>query len=168
MQLKKELKIKKRMQKKFNFVIINGPNLNMLGQREPHLYGKMTLSELMKYTNKKLAENTLNFLMPEVEWFQSNIEGEIIEKIQSIFQRKVDGVIINPGGYAHTSVAIMDALKILECPIVEVHITNTQSREEFRQRKLTAQAAESIMEGLGKDTYYLAILSQLLKKEDIS
>ena len=139
------------------FLIINGPNLNMLGKREASVYGLLTLEQIKDYTAQKLVNYDL-----QCEWFQSNIEGEIVTRIQQAVDEKWEAVIINPGAYSHTSVAILDALKILHCKIVEIHLTNTHSREAFRQERLTAKAAHIIMEGLGKDAYYLAILSQVL------
>ena len=139
--------------------IINGPNLNCLGRREPEVYGKLTLPQLIEYTEKELAGHQL-----ELEWYQTNIEGEIVSKIQSL--DNIDALIINPGGYSHTSVAIYDALKLLQCKIIEVHISNTHARDEFRNKKLTAKAANIVLEGLGRDSYLVAIYSQLLSGED--
>jgi 3-dehydroquinate dehydratase-2 len=140
------------------FLIINGPNLNMLSKREPEIYGQDTLETIVSYTAQKLeAENLI------LEWFQSNIEGEIVERIQQAFESAdYCSLIINPAGYTHTSVAIYDALKLIKCPIIEVHLTNTHKREEFRQSKLTSKSATAIMEGFGKNSYLLAIKSQLL------
>lgn len=138
------------------FLVINGPNLNMLGKREPHIYGTMSLEDIIRHTESKFAKNHVN-----IEWFQSNIEGEIIDRIQVAVNQEWDALIINPGGYSHTSVAIRDALTILSIPIIEIHLSNTQAREEFRAKKLTAQVAKSIMEGFGADSYYLAIYSQI-------
>lgn len=140
---------------KTKFLIINGPNLNKLGTREPEIYGSLTLSDIEKHTLHKLQNHQV-----QLEWFQSNIEGEIVEKIQQSIG-KYKALIINPAAYSHTSVAILDALKLLDFPIIEVHLSNTHKREEFRQIKLTAKASTAIMEGLGKDAYYLAVLSQL-------
>jgi 3-dehydroquinate dehydratase-2 len=139
------------------FLIINGPNLNMLGEREPEIYGNLSLAEIIQYTEKKLIQQNC-----ECIWFQSNIEGEIVSRIQELTKQDFNGLIINPGGYAHTSIAILDALQILKIPIIEVHLTNTHKREEFRQVKLTARASTIILEGLGKNAYLMAIQSQLL------
>lgn len=135
------------------FLIINGPNLNMLGKREPEVYGSTTLPDVISYTEKKLGNAKL-----KLDWFQSNVEGEIVSKIQELAAGGYKGLIINPGGYSHTSVAIHDALKILTIPILEVHLSNVHAREDFRQTLLTAKAAKGIMSGLGKDVYYLAAL----------
>lgn len=138
------------------FLIINGPNLNMLGMREPEIYGTDTLESVQKYTSEKLSAYKV-----ETEWFQSNVEGEIVNRIQTAVSQKYKAIIINPGGYAHTSVAIHDALKILKIPVIEVHLSHVYQREDFRQTLLTAKACLAIMSGLGKDAYWLAIMSQL-------
>ena len=129
----------------------------MLGKREPEIYGKHTLPEIIQYTEEKLFQQNC-----ECVWFQSNVEGEIVSRIQDLVKQDFNALIINPGGYAHTSVAILDALHILKIPIIEVHLSNTHKREEFRQVKLTARASMIIMEGLGKNAYLMAIQSQLL------
>ncbi len=141
-----------------NFLILNGPNLNLLGIREPEIYGSMTLTQIQERTELKVKE-----MYPDVslEWFQSNIEGELINKIHQAAAKNYNALIINPAAYSHTSVALLDALKILEIPIIEVHLSNTHKREEFRQVKLTAKAANIIMEGLGPDAYFVAICSQM-------
>lgn len=137
------------------FLIINGPNLNMLGKREPHVYGTLSLDEIKQFTDTKLKGKA------DLEWFQSNLEGEIVTKIQMASSSNFDALIINPGGYAHTSVAIHDALKILKIPIIEVHLSQVYQREDFRHTLLTAKAATAIMSGLGKQTYYVAVSSQI-------
>ena len=136
--------------------IINGPNLNMLGIREPHIYGEETLEDIEKYTKFRLDKNSLKV---QTQWFQSNIEGEIIENIHNIClkQEEYEALIINPAGYSHTSVAILDALKMLKIPIIEVHLSNVHAREDFRGQLLTAKAASMVLEGLGKQSYYMAI-----------
>lgn len=140
--------------------IINGPNLNFLGKRE-EVYGDLSLEQIRTYT-----ENKLSHLDVELNWYQSNIEGEIVEEIQTCVNKDFDGIVINPAAYSHTSVAIYDALKLLKCEIVEVHLTNVYSREDFRQRMLTAKAASKIMSGLGKDAYYLGVISIIDKEEE--
>jgi 3-dehydroquinate dehydratase-2 len=137
------------------FLIINGPNLNMLGQREPEVYGKDSLDDLIKHTESKILGQA------KLEWYQSNLEGELVTRIQKATSEGFIAVIINPGGYAHTSVAIHDALKILKIPVIEVHLSQVYKREEFRHTLLTAKAATAIMSGFGKQTYYIAINSQL-------
>ena len=143
-----------------NIQIINGPNLNLLGTREKEVYGSLTLEEIQLYTEKKLSGKDI-----KLNWWQSNSESEIIDKIQSLIDSEMNGIIINPAAYSHTSIAILDALKALSIPIVEVHLSNTYARENFRHQMLTAQAASIIMGGLGKDAYYYAALS-LVRKDN--
>jgi 3-dehydroquinate dehydratase-2 len=144
------------MNKTNKFLIINGPNLNLLGTREPEIYGSLTLDQIKSFT-----EESLNADNVQLEWFQSNVEGLIIDRIQQSLSQNFQALIINPGAYSHTSVAIYDALQILKIPIIEVHLSNTHRREEFRQTKLTAKASTIIMEGLGKLAYLTAVKSQL-------
>ena len=139
------------------FLIINGPNLNMLGTREPEIYGNMTLNQIKDFTQAEIKDKNC-----QLEWYQSNIEGEIVDRIQQASIQDFKALVINPGAYSHTSVAILDALKLLKIPIIEVHLSNTHLREEFRQVKLTAKSSTIIMEGLGKNSYLMAIFSQLL------
>lgn len=138
------------------FLVINGPNLNLLGTREPQVYGSDTLQDIQTYTQARLANEKV-----ALEWFQSNHEGEIVDKIQSAASQNLKALIINPGGYAHTSVAIHDALKVLQIPVIEVHLSQVYRREGFRQTLLTAKACMAIMSGLGKDAYWLAVKSQI-------
>jgi len=139
-----------------DFLIINGPNLNMLGQREPEVYGTLTLDDVRKHTESKLKDDGA-----KLEWYQTNLEGEIVDRLQKAATQNYKAVIINPGGYAHTSVAIHDAIKILQIPVIEVHLSHVYRREGFRQTLLTAKACMAIMTGLGKDAYWLAVKSQL-------
>jgi 3-dehydroquinate dehydratase II len=140
-----------------NFLVINGPNLNLLGEREPEIYGHLTLHEIIAFTEDKLKSiPNLN-----LEWFQSNSEGEIISRIQESRNEKLRSLIINPGGYAHTSVAILDSLRMIKVPVIEVHLSNIHLREEYRLTRLTAKASSIVMDGLGKNCYAMAILSQL-------
>jgi len=129
----------------------------MLGTREPEIYGSLTLKDIADYTEKSLANKNC-----ELIWFQSNIEGEIVTRIQESLKQDFSALVINPGAYSHTSVAILDALHMIKIPVIEVHLSNTHRREEFRQTKLTAKASTIIMEGLGKNAYLMAISSQLL------
>ena len=129
-------------------IIINGPNLNLLGRRETDIYGDLTFEEFYETLVEKYP--TL-----ELSYYQSNIEGELIDKLQEVGYA-YDGIILNAAAYTHTSVAIYDALKTLDIPIAEVHLTNVYSRESFRHSLLTAQAASIIMSGLGKDSYHYA------------
>lgn len=128
----------------------------MLGTREPEIYGKETLDDIQKYTESKLQG------VATLEWYQSNLEGELVSRIQKAHSENFDALIINPGGYAHTSVAIHDALKILKIPVIEVHLSQVYKREDFRHTLLTAKAASAIMSGLGRHSYYVAINSQLI------
>lgn len=134
-------------------LIINGPNLNMLGQREPDVYGSDTLEDIKLWTTSKINSKV------DLTWYQSNIEGELVTRIQQAHSQGFDALVINPGGYAHTSVAIHDAMKILKIPIIEVHLSQVYQREPFRHTLLTAKAASAIMSGLGKQSYYIAIMS---------
>ena len=142
---------------KKRFLVINGPNLNLLGKREPEIYGDLTLSQIQDETMDKLK----NFDI-EVDWFQSNMEGEIISRIGESIGENLEALIINPAAYSHYSIGILDALKMVPFKVVEVHLTNTNKREEYRRAKLTAQGSDIIMEGLGKDAYFLAIYSQII------
>jgi len=128
----------------------------MLGTREPETYGSLTLKEIQDFTEKSLDRDNVS-----LEWFQSNIEGEIVTKIQDAIKKNFKALIINPGAYSHTSVAIYDALQMIKFPVIEVHLSNTHRREEFRQTKLTAKASTIIMEGLGKLAYLTAVKTQL-------
>ena len=132
-------------------LVIHGPNLNMLGKREPEVYGKATLDDI----NTALKE-TGNRLGVRVEAFQSNHEGAIVEKIQEIMNSH-QGLIINPGAYTHTSVAIRDALLLLNFPVVEVHLSNIYKREPFRHHSMIAGVATGQISGLGSDGYILAL-----------
>ena len=129
----------------------------MLGTREPEIYGSLTLEEIKAFT-----ENALSGESVKIYWYQSNIEGEILTKIQDSLKKNYKALIINPGAYSHTSVAIFDALCMIKIPVIEVHLSNTHRREEFRQTKLTAKASTIIMEGLGKIAYLTAVKSQLV------
>jgi 3-dehydroquinate dehydratase-2 len=133
--------------------IINGPNLNLLGKREPEVYGKQTFEDYF---------NTLKEKFPEIEftYFQSNIEGELIGKIQEL-GFSYDGIIINAGAYTHTSIGIGDAVKAITTPVVEVHISNTFSRESFRHQSYISGNAKGVILGFGMKSYELAVLSFL-------
>ncbi|MCK5098745.1 MAG: type II 3-dehydroquinate dehydratase, partial [Desulfobacteraceae bacterium] len=129
-----------------------GPNLNMLGKREPEIYGAKSLEEI-NIDIKNRAE-TLGIML---ETFQSNHEGEIVEKIHVIFNQKSDGIIINPAGFTHTSVAIRDALLLLDIPIIEVHLSNIYKREEFRHKSILSDIVTGQITGLGSLGYTLAL-----------
>ena len=132
-------------------IILNGPNLNLLGEREKSQYGNFTLKDVERKCNEYSNENDIKLSL-----FQSNIEGELVEQIQNS-RDKQDGLIINAGGYTHTSVAIHDALKILKIPIIELHISNIYNREEFRHKSLISKLSKGIICGFGADGYIMAL-----------
>lgn len=133
-------------------LIINGPNLNMLGIREPDIYGSRTYDELIGMIREKSVE-----LGVCVEFYQSNHEGDLVDKIQEAYFRKFDGIVINPGAYTHTSVALLDAVKAVMIPTVEVHISDVDSRDEFRKTSYIRQACIATVSGRGFDGYIDAI-----------
>ena len=143
-------------------IIINGPNLNLLGEREQSQYGSVTFEELKEKCLKKTTE-----LKIDAEFFQSNIEGEIVTKIQDS-RKNFDGMIINAAGFTHTSVAIRDALDIFKKPIIELHISNIYKREQFRHKSLISEVVSGGIFGLGPEGYILAIISleKILKNEN--
>ena len=130
---------------------LNGPNLNLLGEREPAVYGKGTLADLEKLTQEAAAQADASLIFR-----QSNHEGELVEWVQEA-RKQAGGLIINAGGYTHTSVAIHDALKVLTIPVVEVHLSNPGNREEFRHKSLVSPAASGVIAGFGPLGYRLAI-----------
>jgi len=132
-------------------IIINGPNINLLGEREKSQYGKLTFEELK---NKCLSRSS--DLRVEIEFYQSNIEGELVTKIQES-RNKFDGIIINAAGFTHTSVSIRDALEIVKKPKIELHISNIYKREVFRQKSLVSDVVNGIICGFGVNGYILAI-----------
>ncbi len=140
-------------------LVINGPNINMLGIREPDIYGRETFADLCKKIEDYAKQKNI-----EVELFQSNHEGDLVDKIQSAY-KKFDGIVINPGAYTHTSVALLDAVKAVGIPTVEVHISDVSAREDFRQISYIRLAAKATVSGLGTDGY-LRAMDILEKKED--
>ena len=142
-------------------LVINGPNLNFLGIREPEIYGSKTYKDLCD-----LIKNHANIEDIDVEIFQSNHEGVIVDKIQQAYYDKVDGIVINPAAYTHTSVAILDALKSVNIPTVEVHISDINEREEFRKHSYISLAAIKQIKGLGFNGYIEAMkyLKAYIKK----
>ncbi|MDD4142770.1 MAG: type II 3-dehydroquinate dehydratase [Bacteroidales bacterium] len=136
-------------------IIINGPNLNLLGSREPDVYGNRSFEDYLK--SLRCIYEKVGIV---IEYFQSNIEGELIDKLQDV-DGKVDGIIMNPGGYSHTSVAIMDAIAAINTPVVEVHISNINAREEYRRISLTASRCRGMICGFGLSSYELAVKSFL-------
>ena len=141
-------------------IILNGPNLNLLGEREKDHYGKETLKDIEKNCNDFAEKNKIN-----LSFFQSNIEGELINQIQNA-RNDQNGLIINAGGYTHTSVAIHDALKVLNIPIIELHITNIYNREDFRHKSLISKTANGIICGFGSEGYLMSLkaMKKLLMK----
>ena len=141
-------------------IVINGPNINMIGIREPEIYGKNTFADLLAMLDRTAAEEGI-----EIVQFQSNHEGAIVDAIQEAYGN-ADGIIINPAAYTHTSVAILDALKAVSIPAVEVHISNVDSREPFRQISYAGMACIKTIKGQGLDGYIQAIhfLKQYLTK----
>ena len=135
----------------YNITIINGPNLNLLGEREQSQYGKITFDDL-----KNVCSEQSKKIGVKVDFFQSNLEGEIVTKVQEA-RKEYDGLIINAAGYTHTSVSIRDALDIFKKPTIELHISNIYKREEFRQKSLISDVVTGIICGLGSNGYILAI-----------
>ena len=133
-------------------VVIQGPNLNMLGVREQHIYGPMKLEEIHAQMKTFAEQNKI-----EVEFFQSNLEGEIVDRVQECLG-DADGIIINPAAYSHTSIAIRDAISAVELPTIEVHLSNIHAREEFRQKSVTAEVCAGVIAGVGPFGYHLAMI----------
>ena len=132
-------------------IILNGPNLNLLGEREQNQYGSFTLKDVEERCKDYAKKNNLN-----ISLYQSNIEGELVEKIQES-RNQHNGLIINAGGYTHTSVSIYDALKIIKIPIIELHISNIYNREEFRHKSLISKVAKGVICGFGANGYIMAL-----------
>ncbi|KAA2221179.1 type II 3-dehydroquinate dehydratase [Chryseobacterium sediminis] len=130
-------------------LIINGPNLNLLGTREPEIYGNVSMENYLETLKSEFQSH-------ELKYYQSNIEGELIDRLQ---EDDFDAVVINPGAYTHYSYAIADCLKNIQKPKVEVHISNIYKREEFRQKSVTAANTDAVLSGFGMDGYRLALLS---------
>ena len=131
--------------------IINGPNLNLLGQREPGIYGSETMEACLSELRTKYPDVT-------IDYYQSNVEGELINKMQEVgFFQPCDGIVLNAGAYTHTSVALHDCIRSLRCPVIEVHISNVHQREEFRHRSMISAACKGVICGFGLDSYRLAV-----------
>ena len=130
-------------------IIINGPNLNLLGKREVSIYGERSFEDHLLILKDKYPDI-------QIDYFQSNIEGEIIDRIQSV-DKSYNAILINAGGYSHTSVAILDAIKTISCQVIEVHISNIYSREKFRSHSLLSSACKAVVCGFGLQSYDLAI-----------
>jgi len=136
-------------------VVIQGPNLNMLGHREQNIYGPMKLEDVHAQMENVAKQNSI-----DIEFFQSNLEGEIVDKIQECLG-EADGIIINPAAYTHTSIAIRDAISAVAIPTIEVHISNIYKREEFRQKSLTAPVTTGQVSGFGPFGYHLAMIGMI-------
>ena len=132
--------------------VLNGPNMNLLGTREPEKYGRATLADVEKLTRETAARFGL-----EIVFRQSNIEGELVDWIQEAQAKQAVGLVINPAGYTTTSIAILDALLAVSMPVIEVHVTNIHARESFRQNSYVSKAAKAVIAGFGIDGYALAI-----------
>ena len=130
-------------------LIVNGPNLNRLGSREPGIYGLTTMEECMETLRARFPE-------VELEYYQSNVEGFLIDRLQAA-EGCTAGIVLNAGAYTHTSVALHDAIRSLSAPVVEVHISNVHGREEFRHRSLIAAACQGVIAGFGMDSYRLGV-----------
>ena len=132
-------------------LIINGPNLNLLGQREEDIYGKDTLDDIMKNCKKKGKEANV-----EIDFYQSNYEGEIINKLHEV-EKSYDGLIINPAAFTHSSIAILDSLRAIKKPKIEIHLSNIYSREEYRKKSITSEGVDGLICGFGGNSYILGI-----------
>ncbi len=137
--------------------IINGPNLNLLGMREPEVYGSNSFNDYLQLLRSEFPEL-------EISYFQTNVEGEIINKLHEAGYG-CDGIILNAGGYTHTSVAIRDAIKAVPAPVIEVHISNVHSREEFRHNSMISAVCKGVIAGFGLDSYQLAVESIILSNK---
>jgi len=133
-------------------VVIQGPNLNMLGVREQHLYGPMKLEDIHSQMKNFAEQNKI-----DIEFFQSNLEGEIVDKIQECLG-DADGIIINPAAYSHTSIAIRDAIAAVELPTIEVHLSNIHAREDSRKKSISAEVCAGVIAGMGPFSYHLAMI----------
>lgn len=141
-----------------NIIIINGPNLNLLGKREPGIYGSRSFEDYLEELQERYPDLTISY-------FQSNVEGELINTIQET-GFILDGIVLNAGAYTHTSVAIADAIRAIKCPVVEVHISNVHKREEFRHHSYLSPACLGVIAGFGMDSYRLAIEALICANKD--
>ncbi|WQW99816.1 type II 3-dehydroquinate dehydratase [Helicobacter pylori] len=139
-------------------LVIQGPNLNMLGHRDPRLYGMVTLDQIHEIMQTFVKQGNLDV---ELEFFQTNFEGEIIDKIQESVGSDYEGIIINPGAFSHTSIAIADAIMLAGKPVIEVHLTNIQAREEFRKNSYTGAACGGVIMGFGPLGYNTALMAMV-------
>lgn len=143
-----------------NVLIINGPNLNLIGSRETGIYGEQSFETFLEALRSEFPEVSLTY-------YQTNVEGEIVNKIHEAHFHSFDGIVLNAGGYTHTSVAIGDAIKAIKIPVIEVHISNVMAREEFRRISLISSSVKGIISGFGLYSYSLGIkaLSQMAVKK---
>jgi len=130
-------------------LIVNGPNLNMLGRREPGIYGSSSFDDYLPKLQAKYPQ-------AEISYYQSNVEGELINKMQEV-GFSYDGIVLNAGAYTHTSIALHDCIRSLQCPVIEVHISNVHQREEFRHHSFISSACKGVICGFGLDSYRLAV-----------
>lgn len=137
-------------------LIINGPNLNMLGRREPGIYGKSSFDDFLPKLQARYPD-------VQIDYYQSNIEGELIDKMQEVGFGDCDGIVLNAGAYTHTSIALQDCIRSLQCPVIEVHISNVHQREEFRHKSMISCACKGVICGFGLDSYRLAIEALTVK-----
>ena len=133
-----------------NILILNGPNLNRLGRREPGIYGHQTMDDCMEALRARYAGHTL-------QYFQSNSEGALIDRLYQADDEGTDGIVFNAGAYTHTSIALQDCIRSLRCPVIEVHISNVHKREEFRHKSMISCACLGVIAGFGLDSYRLAV-----------
>jgi len=138
--------------------IINGPNLNMLGRREPGIYGQESFDNFLPRLRAQCPD-------VEIAYYQSNVEGELINKMQEVGFGQCDGIVLNAGAYTHTSIALHDCIRSLQCPVIEVHISNVHQREEFRHHSMISSACRGVICGFGLDSYRLAVAA-LVKSEN--
>ena len=138
--------------------IINGPNLNMLGRREPGIYGQESFDNFLPRLRAQCPD-------VEIAYYQSNVEGELINKMQEVGFGQYDGIVLNAGAYTHTSIALHDCIRSLQCPVIEVHISNVHQREEFRHHSMISSACRGVICGFGLDSYRLAVAA-LVKSEN--
>ena len=139
-----------------NILVLNGPNLNLLGSREPEVYGTDTLEDIEKNLNSIAKEHNVN-----INFYQSNSENELINKLHAAKVEKIDAIIINPGAFTHTSIALRDAFLGVNIPFIEVHISNIYKREEFRKKSFLSDISEGLITGLGVNGYEFALLSNI-------
>ena len=135
--------------KKMRIQIINGPNLNLLGKREPGIYGQQSFEDYLQQLRAQYPD-------VQIDYFQSNVEGELINKMQEV-GFDYDGIVLNAGAYTHTSIALQDCIRSLKCPVIEVHISNVHQREEFRHKSMISCACKGVICGFGMNSYRLAV-----------